>query len=91
MKKIGIKFLTPLPFELFDSFQYLLDFELDYFDMEEKIGQKEIIELDIDEDEQIEDLEVLQHLLKGFDEKEIGYELYSFDQEWERESLSQIG
>ena len=88
MKKIGIKFLQNLKYEQFESFQYLLDHDIDYFDMEEYIQEQKIIELDIDDEEDREDdLEVLQSLLSEFDNDGIKYKLYSFDGNWENRGL----
>jgi len=85
MKKIGIRFEKHLDFDIFDSFQYLLDFDVDYDELMEEIDEKKIIELDIDCDEsedRADDLEVLEALLAELREKENGYELFIFDEEW---------
>jgi len=92
MQKIGIKFLENLEYEIFESFQYLLDFDFEYDDLADAIVDKKVIELDIDEDaeDRTEDLEVLAELLKKFDEQEINYELYIFEDEWKKEVLKNI-
>ncbi len=91
MDKIGIKFLDNLTYEDFESFQYLLDYDFEYDDLNEYVEEKKIIELDIEEDEdREEDLEALRVLLAEFDSKEIKYELYSLAEEWELKNLAQI-
>jgi hypothetical protein len=92
MQKIGIKFLENLENEIFESFQYLLDFDFEYDDLADAIVDKKVIELDIDEDaeDRTEDLEVLAELLKEFDEQEINYELYILEDEWKKEVLKNI-
>ena len=89
--KIGIKFLDPISYEQFESFQYLLNYDFDYFDMD----SEKIIELDIedeDEEDRAEDMEVFQALLEQFDSEGLAYELYIHeDEEWKKqESLSFI-
>lgn len=91
MNKIGIKILDKISYEQFESFQYLLDYEFEYDDMESSIKEQKIIELDIDEEDRAEDLEVLHALLLGFDGDEVKYELYLFDGEWERRAFGEIG
>ena len=91
MDKIGIKFLNMFSYEDFESFQYLLDYDFEYDDLNEYVEEKKIIELDIEEDEdREEDLEALKVLLAEFDSKEIKYELYSLAEEWELKNLAQI-
>ena len=92
MQKIGIKFLENLEYEVFESFQYLLDFDFEYDDLADSVVNKKEIELDIDEDaeDRVEDLEVLAELLKEFDEQGIKYELYVLEAEWKREELANI-
>jgi len=92
MQKIGIKFLENLEYEIFESFQYLLDFDFEYDDLADSVVNKKVIELDIDEDaeDRVEDLEVLAELLKEFDEQGINYELYVLEAEWKREELANI-
>ena len=92
MQKIGIKFLENLEYEVFESFQYLLDFDFEYDDLADAVVNKKVIELDIDEDaeDRVEDLEVLAELLKEFDEQGIKYELYVLEAEWKREKLVNI-
>ncbi len=89
--KIGIKFLDPISYEQFESFQYLLHYDFDYFDMD----SEKIIELDIedeDEEDRAEDMEVFQALLEQFDSEGLAYELYIHDdEEWKKQdSLSSI-
>ena len=89
--KIGIKFLDPISYEQFESFQYLLNYDFDYFDMD----SEKIIELDIedeDEEDRAEDMEVFQALLEQFDSEGLAYELYIHeDEEWKKQdSLSSI-
>ena len=82
MQKISIKFLDNMNYEQFESFQYLLDYDIDYFDIEEYVKEEKVIELDIDEEEDREDdIEVLKTLLAGFDNEGIKYELYGLDKE----------
>ncbi len=91
MDKIGIKFLNMFSYEDFESFQYLLDYDFEYDDLNEYVEEQKIIELDIEEDEdREEDLEALKVLLVEFDSKEIKYELYSLAEEWELKNLAQI-
>ncbi len=91
MDKIGIKFLNMFSYEDFESFQYLLDYDFEYDDLNEYVDEQKIIELDIEEDEdREEDLEALKVLLAEFDSKEIKYELYSLAEEWELKTLAQI-
>ena len=92
MKKIGIRFLENLEFEQFESFQYLFDFDFEYDDLVDAIIAKEVIQLDIEEDEdRAEDLEVLTELLKRLDEEETRYELFVEEGgEWKREDLKNI-
>ena len=93
MKKIGIKFLQNIEYETFESFQYLLDYDFDYFDLEESVEKGEILELDLEEDDEEdrdEDIEVLTELLEEFDNKGIEYELFIFENEWRREELKNI-
>jgi len=92
MKKIGIKFLDNLEFEVFESFQYLLDFDFEYDDLVDAVIAKEVIQLDIEEDEdRAEDIEALVELLKRLDEEEIKYELFvEENDEWKREDLKNI-
>ncbi len=93
MKKVGIKFLQELTYEEFESFQYLLDYDFEYEDLEEYIKEKRVILLDIDEDDEedrVEDLEVLTVLLNECDRKKIVYELYLLDDEWRVEELKNI-
>ena len=93
MKKIGIKLLRALSYEEFESFQYLLDYDFEYEDIEENVTHNNIIELDIeddDEEDRVEDIEALNALLSGFDKDEVSYELYRLDKEWERVEIAQI-
>ncbi len=92
MKKVGIRFLHHIEYEPFESFQYLLDYDFDYFDLEEAIEKGEILELDLEEDKEdrAEDIEVLNELLKEFDKQGIEYELFVFDNGWRREDLKNI-
>ena len=92
MKKIGIRFLHHIEYEPFESFQYLLDYDFDYFDLEEYVEKGEILELDLEEDKEdrAEDIEVLNRLLEEFDKQDIRYELFVFDGEWRREDLKNI-
>ncbi len=92
MKKVGIRFLHHIEYEPFESFQYLLDYDFDYFDLEEAIEKGEILELDLEEDKEdrAEDIEVLNELLKEFDKQGIEYELFIFDNGWRREDLKSI-
>ena len=93
MKKIGIKFLQYIEYEPFESFQYLLDYDYDYFDLEASVEKGEVLELDLEEDDEedrADDIEVLNEFLGEFDKQEIKYELYVFDDEWKREDLKNI-
>ena len=93
MKKVGIRFLHHIEYEPFESFQYLLDYDFDYFDLEEAIEKGEILELDLEEEDKedrAEDIEVLNRLLEEFDKEDIRYELFVFDGEWRREDLKNI-
>jgi hypothetical protein len=91
MKKIGIKFLQTLSYEQFESFQYLLEYDFEYENMEEAIKEQKVIPLDMDEEEDYaDDIEVLNALLVEFDGESIGYELYVWDGEWKSSSLGEI-
>ena len=92
MKKVGIKFLQNIEYEPFESFQYLLDYDFDYFDLEEAVEKGEILKLDLEEDKEdrAEDIEVLNELLGEFDKQGIEYELFVFDGEWKKEDLKNI-
>ena len=92
MKKVGIRFLHHIEYEPFESFQYLLDYDFDYFDLEESVEKGEILELVLEENEEdrAEDIEVLNELLKEFDKQGIEYELFVFDNKWRREELKNI-
>ena len=93
MKKIGIKLLRELSYEEFESFQYLLDYDFEYEDIEENVNTSSIIELDIeddDEEDRAEDIEALMALLLGFDMSKVGYELYKLDKEWEKVEVSEV-
>ena len=93
MKKVGIKFLKYIEYEPFESFQYLLDYDYDYFDLEESVEKGEILELDLEEDDQedrADDIEVLNEFLGEFDKQDIKYELFVFEGEWRREELKNI-
>jgi len=93
MNKIGIKFLDSMTFEQFESLQYLLTYSFEYEDLNSYISEEKIIELDID-DEEVEDREddllVLESFLMEFDNQKIRYELYAYDNEWERKELNQL-
>jgi len=90
MKKIGIKFLQTLSYEQFESFQYLLEYDFEYDNMQEAIKEQEVISLDIDAEDYADDIEVLTALLAEFDLGEIGYELYIWDEEWKDCKLSEL-
>ena len=93
MRKIGIKIVNPLNYEQFESFQYLLEYDFEYEDIESYIEEKKIIELDIDEDDvedRAEDIEALQALLFAFDSDKIEYQLYIFEELWEERKINQI-
>ena len=93
MKKVGIKFLQYIEYEPFESFQYLLDYDFDYFDLEESVEKGEILELDLEEDDQedrADDIEILNEFLGEFDKQGIEYELFVFDNKWRREELKNI-
>ena len=93
MKKIGIKILKTLSYEEFESLQYLLDYEMDYDDLDCYIEDREIVALDIEDedlDDRAEDIEVLHALLVEFDRLEIPYELYLFEKEWQSVEISQL-
>ena len=93
MRKIGIKIVNPLNYEQFESFQYLLEYDFEYEDIESYIEEKKIIELDIDEDDEedrAEDIEALQALLFAFDSDKIEYQLYIFEELWEERKINQI-
>ena len=91
MKKVGIKFLQNIEYEPFESFQYLLDYDFDYFDLEEYVDKGEILELKLeDEEDRADDIEVLNELLEEFDKQDIKYELFVFEDEWKREDLKNI-
>ena len=93
MKKVGIKFLQYIEYEPFESFQYLLDYDFDYFDLEASVEKGEVLELDLEEDDEedrADDIEVLNEFLGEFDEQNIKYELYIFDDDWKREELKNI-
>jgi len=91
MKKIGIKFLAPLDYESFESFQYLLEYDFDYDDLEVAIMDQAIIPLDMDEEEdRADDLEVLKTLLEAYDSDQEQYELYLFDQAWLPSTLEEL-
>jgi len=91
MKRIGIKFSDTLAYEAFESFQYLLDYDFEYEDLEESVAEQKVIELDIDDEEdRAEDIEVLTELLKAFDAQNIEYKLYVFESEWRVEALENL-
>ncbi len=93
MKKVGIKFLQDIEYELFEPFLYLLDYDFDYFDLEEYVEKGEILELDLedeDKEDRAEDIEVLNELLKEFDKQGIEYETFVFEDEWKKEELTNI-
>ncbi len=93
MKKVGIKFLQNIEYEPFESFQYLLDYDFDYFDLEEYVYKGKILELDLedeDKEDRVEDIEVLNELLGEFDKQGIEYELFVFDNGWRKEELKNI-
>jgi len=93
MKKIGIKLLRELSYEEFESFQYLLDYDFEYENIEENVRTNSIIELDIeddDEEDRVEDIEALTALLRGFDMSKVGYELYMLDEAWQKVELPQV-
>ena len=91
MKKIGIKFFNNLEYEQFEACQYLLDFDFEYDDLEEYIENGTIIELDIEEDEdRVEDIEALKELVQSFEEQDVKYELFVFENEWSKEVLENI-
>ena len=93
MKKVGIKFLQYIEYEPFESFQYLLDYDYDYFDLEASVEKGEVLELDLEEDDEedrADDIEVLNEFLGEFDKQEIKYELFVFDDEWRKEDLKNI-
>jgi len=91
MKKIGIKFFNNLEYEQFEACQYLLDFDFEYDDLEEYIENGTIIELDIEEDEdRVEDIEALKELVQSFEEQDVKYELFVFENEWSKEMLENI-
>ena len=93
MKKVGIKFLQNIEYESFESFQYLLDYDFDYFDLEEVVEKGEILDLDLedeDEEDRAEDIDVLNELLGEFDKQGIVYELFVFNGEWKKEELKNI-
>ena len=93
MKKVGIKFLHHIEYEPFESFQYLLDYDFDYFDLEELVEKGKILELDLedeDEEDRADDIEVLNEFLEEFDKQDIKYELFVFEDEWRREDLKNI-
>ena len=92
MNKIGIKITNALNYEQFESFQYLLEYDFEYEDMEEHIENKKIVELDIDDEKEdrAEDIEALHSLLLVFDRDEIDYELYILKEEWMAIELNEI-
>ncbi len=93
MKKVGIKFLKNIEYEPFESFQYLLDYDFDYFDLVESVEKGEILELSLeyeDKEDRADDIEVLNELLGEFDNQGIEYELFVFDGEWKKEDLKNI-
>ena len=93
MKKVGIKFLQPLSYEQFESFQYLFEFEFDFDDMDDAIKDGQIIPLDMDDDDEedyLEDLEVLHVVLIQFEREEIAYELYLWEREWRGCQLAEL-
>ena len=91
MKKIGIKFVQTLSYEQFESFQYLLEYDFEYDNMEEAIEKEQVIPLDMDDEEDYaDDIEILNVLLSAFDAEEVGYELYVWDEEWRSCSLSEL-
>ena len=93
MRKVGIKFLQYIDYEPFESFQYLLDYDFDYFDLEASVEKGEVLELDLEEDDEedrADDIEVLNEFLGEFDKQGIKYELFVFDDEWRMEELKNI-
>ena len=93
MKKIGIKILKELSYEAFESFQYLLDYDFEYDDIEEYVKEKRVIELDIedeDKEDRVEDIEVLKALLAEFDKDEVEYELYMLEEEWNNVEIDMV-
>ena len=93
MKKVGITFLQNIEYEAFESFQYLLNYDFDYFDLEESVEKGEILELDLEDEEEedrADDIEVLNEFLGEFDKQGIKYELFVFDEEWRKEELKNI-
>ena len=91
MKKIGLKFFNNLEYEQFEACQYLFDFDFEYDDLEEYVKNGMVIELDIDEEEdRAEDLEALKELVQSFEEQDVKYELFVFENEWSKEVLENI-
>jgi len=93
MKKVGIKILSTMNYEAFESFQYLLHYDFEYDDLVEHIESQKLIELDIDDDDKEdreEDIEVLQAFLATFDKNNLEYELYSFDETWNTLTVNEL-
>ncbi len=92
MQKIGIKFDKILDYEDFEPLQYWLDYDFEYEDLEEHIEQKKVIELELEEDEdREEDIEMLKEFLSKFDRDEVAYEVFIFDEKWEKKKIEMIG
>ena len=92
MQKIGIKFEKVLDYERYESLQYWLKHDFEYEDLDAYVEKKEIIELELEEDEdREEDILMLQTFLEKFDKNEIVYELFVFNEKWEKENIKMIG
>jgi len=93
MKKVGIKILSMMNYEQFESFQYLLHYDFEYDNLVEHIESQKLIELDIDDDDKEdreEDIEVLQTFLEAFDKNNLEYELYSFEKTWNTLTVNEL-
>ena len=91
MNKIGIKFEKVLDYEHFEPLQYWLDESFEYEDLDVYLGEKKVIELELEEDEdREEDIEMLQAFLAKFDKNEIAYQLFLMKDEWKEEKVSNI-
>jgi len=93
MQTLGIKFLDKLSYETFERWQYLLDYEMDYDDLNEAIEEGKIITLDMedqDPEEWQDDIAMLKMLLSILEQEAIGYALYHLEESWQPMAISKI-
>lgn len=91
MTKIGLKLFTMVEYEMFESLQYWLDYDFEYDDLIESIENKQVIELDLEEDEdREEDIEMLQAFLKRLETNKIEFKIYIKREDWLEEEVTNI-